>query len=112
MRQGSQAPLAARLRCSRVRPPPFRRVSGGGSKSVCAARQNSARTVSAFCRKTTPLIGMGKGGMATAAQRKRNESHTVAEPAMSGSMKRYVRTRRDVPVEPSKLGRPRVVRPI
>ena len=31
---------------------------------------------------------MGKGGVAVAAQRKRNESHTVAEPAMSGSLKR------------------------
>ena len=51
---------------------------------------------------------MGKGGVAVAAQRKRNESHTVAEPAMSGSLKRVrpkpkrVRLRRG---ESSNLGR-------
>ena len=31
---------------------------------------------------------MGKGGAAVAAQKKRDESYTVAEPAASGSLKR------------------------
>jgi len=34
---------------------------------------------------------MGKGGVAVAAQKKRDESYTVAEPAAGGSLKRVRR---------------------
>ena len=37
---------------------------------------------------------MGKGGVAIAAQNKRDESYTVAEPAAGGSLKRVRRESR------------------